>query len=332
LGNWFLLAHPEADSRSIDALEYRAAWDGSLVVTAACKATHDTIVTALEAASLQLGMSSGTLLIHPDKTIPVVWGLHRWRLLLPVAAALGGSCDRYCCTSWRTSSVATPRQWDANRAAALVQSWCGLPSGDWEWNVNDATIWCWPACGSAYAGHLLEVVMHSRARWTRSYGLAMARQSSIEGRLVAVLSETPTVAACRWPWPPSLWQLLWYRGAAGDAPRPMKPAAAAQPSAPSKTEPQRDERRRDIAVCPPIRQRYPTKDERHSFKGVAIDQTPNGLPNLSKWNPSRFRQCVSPDGRTMLRGMSGVDAPTGENSAAFSKGRRAPMAKVHAAG
>jgi bla regulator protein blaR1 len=43
---------------------------------------------------------------------------------------------------------------------------------------------------SAYAGHLLEVVTGlSHARWTQSCGLAMARKSSLEGRLVAVLSE-----------------------------------------------------------------------------------------------------------------------------------------------
>ena len=43
---------------------------------------------------------------------------------------------------------------------------------------------------SAYAGHLLEVVTGlSPARWTQSCGLAMARKSSLEGRLVAVLSE-----------------------------------------------------------------------------------------------------------------------------------------------
>ena len=42
---------------------------------------------------------------------------------------------------------------------------------------------------SAYAGHLLEVVSQlSPARLTQSCGLAMARQSSLEGRLVAVLS------------------------------------------------------------------------------------------------------------------------------------------------
>src|SRR5262249_11453331 len=51
------------------------------------KATSDPIATALHAACLQLGIGRPvTLLIHPDKTIPVVWGILRSRLLLPAAA------------------------------------------------------------------------------------------------------------------------------------------------------------------------------------------------------------------------------------------------------
>src|SRR4029450_7513777 len=43
---------------------------------------------------------------------------------------------------------------------------------------------------SPYAGHLLAVVTAlAPARWTQTCGLAMARQSSLEGRLVAVLSQ-----------------------------------------------------------------------------------------------------------------------------------------------
>src|SRR5258708_1728565 len=42
---------------------------------------------------------------------------------------------------------------------------------------------------SAYAGHLLDIVTGLvPARWTQSCGLAMARKSSLEGRLAAVLS------------------------------------------------------------------------------------------------------------------------------------------------
>ena len=76
--------------------------------------------------------------------------------------------------------------------SALVQSWRGSPPGDAverERACDDLVL----ASGvrpSAYAGHLLDVVTGlAPARWTQSYGLAMARSSSLEGRLVAVLSE-----------------------------------------------------------------------------------------------------------------------------------------------
>jgi hypothetical protein len=43
---------------------------------------------------------------------------------------------------------------------------------------------------SAYAGHLLNIVADlSPARWTQACGLAMARKSSLEGRLIAVVSK-----------------------------------------------------------------------------------------------------------------------------------------------
>src|SRR5262249_62164991 len=43
---------------------------------------------------------------------------------------------------------------------------------------------------SAYAGHLPDVVTAlAPARWTQTCGLAMARRTSLEGRLVAVLSQ-----------------------------------------------------------------------------------------------------------------------------------------------
>ena len=37
VGDWFFRAHPAADGRSMDALEYRATRDGSLVVRATCE-------------------------------------------------------------------------------------------------------------------------------------------------------------------------------------------------------------------------------------------------------------------------------------------------------
>lgn len=163
------------------------------------KATHDPIVTALEAVSMQLGICRPvTLMLHSDKTIPVVWGILRCHLLLPVAARQW--------TGEQLRSVLLHELAHVNRrdmmAQLLAQVACALYwfnplvwFAAWRLGVereracDDLVL----ACGvrpSAYAGHLLEVVTElSPARWTQSCGLAMARKSSLEGRLVAVLSE-----------------------------------------------------------------------------------------------------------------------------------------------
>ena len=54
----------------------------------------------------------------------------------------------------------------------------------------DDLVLCAGVRPSTYAGHLVEVVSRLRpAAWTTSCGLAMARKSSLESRLLAVLSE-----------------------------------------------------------------------------------------------------------------------------------------------
>jgi len=163
------------------------------------KATHDAIVTALEAVRLQLGIGRPvTLLIHPDKTIPVVWGILRCHLLLPVAA-------RHW-TGEQLRSVLLHELVHIKRrdtmAQLLAQIACALHwfnplvwFAAWRLGVEreracDDLVLASGVRPSAYAGHLLEVVTGlSPARWTQSCGLAMARTSSLEGRLVAVLSE-----------------------------------------------------------------------------------------------------------------------------------------------
>ena len=48
---------------------------------------NDPLVMAIKSVCLQLQIRHPiTLLIHPEKTIPIVWGIFRSRLLLPVAA------------------------------------------------------------------------------------------------------------------------------------------------------------------------------------------------------------------------------------------------------
>jgi beta-lactamase regulating signal transducer with metallopeptidase domain/uncharacterized membrane protein len=161
--------------------------------------TRDPIVMALEAACSQLGVCRPvTLLIHPDKAIPVVWGILRCRLMLP-AAARHWSGERV--RSVLLHELAHVKRRDT-LAQLLAQLACALHwfnplvwLAGWRLGVE-----CERACDdrvlasgvrpSAYAGHLLDVVTgFSPAGWTHSGGLAMARKSSLERRLVAVLSD-----------------------------------------------------------------------------------------------------------------------------------------------
>jgi len=162
-------------------------------------ATDDRIVTAVESACLQLGIRRAvTLLMHPDKSIPVVWGIFRCRLMLPVVAREW--------TGEKLRSVLLHEFAHIKRrdtmAQLLAQLACALHwfnplawFAAWRLGVE-----CERACDdlvlasgvrpSSYAGHLLEAVTGlSPVRWTQSCGLAMARKSSLEGRLVAVLKE-----------------------------------------------------------------------------------------------------------------------------------------------
>ncbi|MDB5350245.1 MAG: hypothetical protein JWN86_1492 [Planctomycetota bacterium] len=164
-------------------------------------ATHDPIVTALEAVSSQLGTGRPvTLLIHPDKTIPVVWGILRSRLLLPEAARhWSGEQLR----SVLLHELAHIKRRDS-MAQLLVQVACALHwfnplvwLAAWRLGVEreracDDLVLASGVKPSAYAGHLLDAVTGlSPSRGTQACGLAMARKSSLEGRLVAVLSESP---------------------------------------------------------------------------------------------------------------------------------------------
>jgi beta-lactamase regulating signal transducer with metallopeptidase domain len=162
-------------------------------------ASQDPLVTALEGASRQLGIRPAvTLSIHPDETIPVVWGILRYHLLLP-AAARQWSGDQL--RSVLLHELAHVRRRDM-LAQLLTQIACALHwfnplvwFAAWRLGVEreracDDLVLASGVRPSAYAGHLLDVVTGLvPARWTQTCGLAMARRSSLEGRLVAVLSQ-----------------------------------------------------------------------------------------------------------------------------------------------
>jgi beta-lactamase regulating signal transducer with metallopeptidase domain len=162
-------------------------------------ATRDPLVTALEAACSQLAIRRPvTLLIHPDKTIPVVWGIRRCRLLLPAAARhWGGEQLR----SVLLHELAHSKRRDTF-AQLLAQIACALHwfnplvwLAAWRLAVEreracDDLVLASGVRPSVYAGHLLDVVTAlSPAPWAQSCGLAMARKSSLEVRLAAVLSK-----------------------------------------------------------------------------------------------------------------------------------------------
>jgi hypothetical protein len=157
----------------------------------------DPIVKAMAAVCLQLGIGRPiTLLIHPDKTIPVVWGILRCRLMLPAAAR-----------QWsdeQLQSVLLHEMAHIKRRDTIVQLLaqvaCALHwfnplvwFAAWRLDVErerscDDLVLASGIRPSAYAGHLLDVVTGlSPARRMQACGLAMARQSSLEGRLTAVL-------------------------------------------------------------------------------------------------------------------------------------------------
>lgn len=162
------------------------------------KETHDTIVSALEAVCMQLGIFRPVnLLIHPDKTIPVVWGILRCHLLLP-AAARDWSDEQL--RSVLLHELAHIKRRDTT-AKLLTQIACALHwfnplvwFAAWRLDVEreracDDLVLSHGVQPSAYAGHLLEIVTGlSPGRRAQSCGLAMASQSSLEGRLAAVLS------------------------------------------------------------------------------------------------------------------------------------------------
>ena len=157
------------------------------------------IIDTLTAAKTELTIRHRiTLLIHPDKTIPVVWGIFRHRLLLP-KAALQWSDEQL--RSVLLHELAHIKRRDT-LAQLLAQIACALHwfnplvwFAAWRLHVEreracDDLVLASGVRASAYAEHLLNVATKlSASPWTQACGLAMARSSSLHERLAAVLSE-----------------------------------------------------------------------------------------------------------------------------------------------
>ena len=200
----------------MDALEYRAKGTVLCPSSQSAKADHDPIVVALEAACFQLGIRRPVaLLIHPEKTIPMVWGVFRCRLLLPAAARhWGGEQLR----SALLHELAHVKRRDM-MGQLLAQIACALHwynplvwFAAWRLGVEreracDDLVLASGVRPSAYAGHLLDVVTRlrplagrGRAVWSWPENHRWKAASS------PCSARTATVAGCRRRWRQSPWQ------------------------------------------------------------------------------------------------------------------------------
>ncbi len=167
----------------------------------ACEDTSDNlkIFTTCTAACTTLNIRQQvTLLLHPDKTIPVVWGIFRPRLMLP-AAAQDWSDEQL--RSVLLHELAHIKRRDV-LGQLLAQLACALHwfnplvwFAAWRLHVEreracDDLVLQSGVRASAYAEHLLNIATGlSSSPWRQACGLAMTRSSSLHDRLTAVLNE-----------------------------------------------------------------------------------------------------------------------------------------------
>lgn len=175
-----------------------AVWDQS-AEGGAVGISGDRLANAFQTACQQLGVRRRIrLLMHAESTIPVVWGLVHYRLLLP-AAARQWSAEQL--QSVLLHELAHIQRRDMV-AQLLAQIACALHwfnplvwFASWRLHVEreracDDLVLSRGVPASTYAEHLLDVATRlSSPRWTQVCGLAMARTTSLEGRLRAVLSQ-----------------------------------------------------------------------------------------------------------------------------------------------
>jgi ankyrin repeat protein len=157
------------------------------------------LAIALAEAADQLKLKRRVkLLLDTRRTIPVVWGVFRPRLMLPAEAE---TWDREQLRSVLLHELAHIRRRDP-AVQWLTQCACALHwfnplvwLAAWRLHVEreracDDLVLASGVRASDYANHLLHVATElSPARWTAACGLAMAKKSRLEGRLLAVLSD-----------------------------------------------------------------------------------------------------------------------------------------------
>ncbi len=137
------------------------------------------------------------LLLDQKRTIPVVWGVWRPRLILPAEALAWDDGQLQSVFLHELAHIRrrdTLVQWITQLACAFHWFNPLVWLAAWRLHVEreracDDMVLASGVKASSYASHLLHVASQlAPARWTSACGLAMARKSSLEGRLLAVLS------------------------------------------------------------------------------------------------------------------------------------------------
>jgi beta-lactamase regulating signal transducer with metallopeptidase domain len=167
--------------------------------TSRCEAAPASLSQAFAAAASESELRQPVqLLVDHRRTIPVVWGIFRPCLLLP-AESLDWDAEQL--RSVLLHEIAHLRRRDP-LVQCLMQLACALHwfnplvwLAAWRLHVErekacDDLVLARGVKPSAYAEHLLQIASQlTPVRWTAGCGLAMARKSSLEGRLMAVLSD-----------------------------------------------------------------------------------------------------------------------------------------------
>ncbi len=163
-----------------------------------CSDGSELFRSELRQALATIGLKrSVRLLLDPNQSIPIVWGLLRPRLRLPAEAV---HWPKEQLQSVLLHELAHLRRHDLVELV-ITQLACALHwynplvwLAAWRLHVEreracDDLVLASGVKPSAYAEHLLQVTTKlATSSWTQVCGLAMARKSSLEGRLLAVLS------------------------------------------------------------------------------------------------------------------------------------------------
>lgn len=162
-------------------------------------AVDQSLVSVFEDAVRQLQIRQHVcLMMQPQRSIPIVWGLWKFRLLLPETAR-GWSNEQQ--KSVLLHELAHIKRRDT-LSQLLSQLACAIYwfnplvwFAAWRLHVEreracDDLVLCNGVAASVYAEHLLNVASRlTSSPWTQACGLAMARRSSLECRLTAVLNQ-----------------------------------------------------------------------------------------------------------------------------------------------